>query len=137
MRDLESKVEWDGLAVKTLLTNNVCSIPRDPNRRILTQSSLSLPCVSSHNIYTNVFLKCIYFYFMFIGVLTWMSVPLKLELQRVVGCYVGAGNWTRVLWKNSQCALDRWAISPAHINVILKIKNKIKQSIPHERVCVI
>ena len=31
--------------------------------------------------------------------------PLELELERIVSYYVGAGNWTWVLWKNSQVLL--------------------------------
>lgn len=30
--------------------------------------------------------------------------PLKLELQRVVSCDVGAGNRTQILWKSNQCS---------------------------------
>lgn len=29
---------------------------------------------------------------------------LKLELQKVVICHVGVGNWTWVLWKSCQCS---------------------------------
>jgi hypothetical protein len=29
---------------------------------------------------------------------------LKLELQTVVSCHLGARNWTLVLWKSSQCS---------------------------------
>jgi hypothetical protein len=31
-----------------------------------------------------------------------VSEPLELELQVVVSCHGGAGNWTRVLWRTSQ-----------------------------------
>lgn len=44
-----------------------------------------------------------YFYFIYIGVLLWVSGPLNLELQTVVSFHVGAGNGTQVLWKSSQC----------------------------------
>lgn len=30
--------------------------------------------------------------------------PLELELEVVPGHYVGAGNWTQVPWKSSQCS---------------------------------
>ena len=30
-----------------------------------------------------------------------VSDPLRLGLQMIVSLYVGAGNWTQVLWKNS------------------------------------
>jgi hypothetical protein len=33
-----------------------------------------------------------------------MLGPLELVLQTVVGCHVHSGNWTWVLWKNSQCS---------------------------------
>lgn len=29
---------------------------------------------------------------------------LELELEVIAGHYVGAGNWTQVLWKNNQCS---------------------------------
>jgi hypothetical protein len=37
-----------------------------------------------------------------------VSYPLRLELEMVQSCHVGAENWTQVLWKSSH-----WAISPA------------------------
>lgn len=37
--------------------------------------------------------------------------PLELDLQMVVSCHVGAGNWTRVLWKSAVDAPNYWAIS--------------------------
>lgn len=33
-----------------------------------------------------------------------MSDPLELKLQMVVGCSIGTGNQTQVLWKNSHCS---------------------------------
>ncbi|CAO2579474.1 hypothetical protein LEMLEM_LOCUS1012 [Lemmus lemmus] len=33
-----------------------------------------------------------------------VSDPLKLDLQTVVSCHVGAGNRTWVLWKSCQCS---------------------------------
>jgi hypothetical protein len=30
--------------------------------------------------------------------------PLKLKWQAIVSHYVGAGNQTHILWKNSQCS---------------------------------
>ena len=37
----------------------------------------------------------------FVWVCVGVSDPMELESQTVVSCHVGAGNWTRVLWKNS------------------------------------
>ena len=33
--------------------------------------------------------------------------PLELELQTGVSCLVGAGNWTQVIWKGSECSLTK------------------------------
>jgi hypothetical protein len=40
-----------------------------------------------------------------------VSDPMELELQSVVSCHVGAGNWTQDLWKSGQGDLNHWAIS--------------------------
>ena len=45
----------------------------------------------------NWFLACTYF-------CVRVSDPLKLELQTVVSCHVGAGNQIWILWKSSQCS---------------------------------
>jgi hypothetical protein len=56
------------------------------------------------------FLNYIYI-FMYIGVLACMHIcmrvlgSLKQELQTLVSCHVGTGNWTCVLWKSSQWLL--------------------------------
>ena len=66
-----------------------------------TESSRTARTVTQRN---PVFFKK--FYFMCIDVK--VSDP---ELQTVVSCHVGAGNWTCVLWR-AVCALNLWAISP-------------------------
>ena len=37
----------------------------------------------------------------------------QISLCMVLSHHVVAGTWSQDLWKNSQCALDHWAISPA------------------------
>lgn len=46
-----------------------------------------------------------------------VSYPLKLELQAVVRCHVGAGNRTCVLC-SSLCSLSSWAISSLFSNLL-------------------
>jgi hypothetical protein len=45
---------------------------------------------------------------------------IELESQPVVSCNVGAGNWTQVLWKSSQCS---WIIYPAPVLMFLKYRS--------------
>ena len=48
------------------------------------------------------------------------SDPLDLELQMVVSCHVGAGNWTHVFWKSSSCcALNCW-VDPLDPSFLLR-----------------
>lgn len=42
-------------------------------------------------------------YFSYMYVLVRVLDPLELDLQTIMSCYVGAGNWILVLWKSSQC----------------------------------
>ena len=59
----------------------------------------------------SVFLACIYIYMHHVHTYClvhvgqkWVSNPLKLELQIVTNCPVGAGNQTQILCKNSKCS---------------------------------
>ena len=44
----------------------------------------------------------VHWWFVYMYVCLRVSEALELELQTGVSCHVGAGNWTRVLWKSSQ-----------------------------------
>ena len=52
-----------------------------------------------------MFLFYVHWWFDCVYVCLRMSDPLGQELQTVVSCRVGAGNWTQVLWKSSQWAI--------------------------------
>lgn len=56
----------------------------------------SFPCVLTIDWTSFIYVFCVYGCF--------VHLHTRRCLQTVVSCNVGAGNWTRIIWKSSQCS---------------------------------
>jgi hypothetical protein len=71
--------------------------------QLIPFQSLSLTSWDLTNCFNNLFLFYVHWCFDYIWICVRVSYSLEQVLQTVVNCHIGAGNWTQVLWKSSQC----------------------------------
>ena len=71
---------------------------------VLAKQSSTQSWIPNQSFFNDWFLSYVHWCFAYKCVCVRVSDPLGLELQTVVSCHVGAGNWIPVLWKSNQCS---------------------------------
>ena len=97
-----SQTRWLAACQETLLKDFISSHPG--NLPTKTNSSF---CSSSSS---WILVICILeFWLIYVYINLWSLGTLETGVTDM-SCHVGAGNWTQILWRNSQCS---WVIFPA------------------------
>ena len=71
---------------------------------VLAKQSSTQSWIPNQSFFNDWFLSYVHWCFAYKCVCVRVSDPLGLELQTVVSCHVGAGNWIPVLCKSNKCS---------------------------------